>query len=127
MDNTINNAAPIQNAQAFNIQNQQAAQNPQKTAADLQKPQAVQENVKLYEQKTLSREKLSESIQQLNDQIQKFNRDLQFVADEGTGKRVVKVIDSNTGAVIRQIPPEEILRIMQNIDNMSGLIFNNKA
>ena len=127
MDNTINNAAPIQNAQAFNIQNQQAAQNPQKTAADLQKPQAVQENVKLYEQKTLSREKLSESIQQLNDQLQKFNRDLQFVADEGTGKRVVKVIDSNTGEVIRQIPPEEILRIMQNIDNMSGLIFNNKA
>ncbi|MBT4765482.1 MAG: flagellar protein FlaG [Methylococcales bacterium] len=127
MDNTINNAAPIQNAQAFNIQNQQAAQNPQKTAADLQKPQAVQESVKLYEQKNLSREKLSESIQQLNDQIQKFNRDLQFVADEGTGKRVVKVIDSNTGAVIRQIPPEEILRIMQNIDNMSGLIFNNKA
>lgn len=127
MDNTINNAAPIQNAQAFNIQNQQAAQNPQKTAADLQKPQAVQESVKLYEQKNLSREKLSESIQQLNDQLQKFNRDLQFVADEGTGKRVVKVIDSNTGAVIRQIPPEEILRIMQNIDNMSGLIFNNKA
>ncbi|MBT7969041.1 MAG: flagellar protein FlaG [Methylococcales bacterium] len=127
MDNTINNAAPIQNAQAFNIQNQQAAQNPQKTAADLQKPQAVQENVKLYEQKTLSREKLSESIQQLNDQLQKFNRDLQFVADEATGKRVVKVIDSNTGEVIRQIPPEEILRIMQNIDNMSGLIFNNKA
>ena len=127
MDNTINNAAPIQNAQAFNIQNQQAAQNPQKTAADLQKPQAVQENVKLYEQKTLSREKLSESIQQLNDQLQKFNRDLQFVADEATGKRVIKVIDSNTGALIRQIPPEEILRIMQNIDNMSGLIFNNKA
>ena len=127
MDNTINNAAPIQNAQAFNIQNQQAAQNPQKTAADLQKPQAVQESVKLYEQKNLSREELSKSIQQLNDQIQKFNRDLQFVADEGTGKRVVKVIDSNTGAVIRQIPPEEILRIMQNIDNMSGLIFNNKA
>lgn len=127
MDNTINNAAPIQNAQAFNIQNQQTAQNPQKTAADLQKPQAVQESVKLYEQKNLSREKLSESIQQLNDQLQKFNRDLQFVADEGTGKRVVKVIDSNTGAVIRQIPPEEILRIMQNIDNMSGLIFNNKA
>ena len=127
MDNTINNAAPIQNAQAFNIQNQQAAQNPQKTAADLQKPQAVQESVKLYEQKNLSREKLSESIQQLNDQLQKFNRDLQFVADEATGKRVVKVIDSNTGEVIRQIPPEEILRIMQNIDNMSGLIFNNKA
>ncbi|HIG91173.1 MAG: flagellar protein FlaG [Methylococcales bacterium] len=127
MDNTINNAAPIQNAPAFNIQNQQATQNPQKTAADLQKPQAVQESVKPYEQKNLSREKLSESIQQLNDQLQKFNRDLQFIADEATGKRVVKVIDSNTGALIRQIPPEEILRIMQNIDNMSGLIFNNKA
>ena len=127
MDNTINNAAPIQNAQAFNIQNQQTAQNPQKAAIDLQKPQAVQESVKLYEQKNLSREELSKSIQQLNDQIQKFNRDLQFVSDESTGKRVVKVIDSNTGAVIRQIPPEEILRIMQNIDNMSGLLFNNKA
>ena len=127
MENTINNAAPIQNSPAFNIQNQQAAQNPQKTAVDLQKPQAVQESVKLYEQKNLSREDLSQSIQQLNDQLQKFNRDLQFIADEATGKRVIKVIDSNTGALIRQIPPEEILRIMQNIDNMSGLLFNNKA
>jgi flagellar protein FlaG len=127
MNNTINNAAPIQNAQAFNIQNQQVAQNQQETAVDPKKPQVVQESVKLNEQQKLSREELSQSIQQLNDQIQKFNRDLQFVTDEATGKRVVKVIDRNTGALIRQIPPEEILRIMQNIDNMSGLIFNNKA
>ncbi len=128
MNNTINNPAPIQNAQTFSLQNQNIAQNQQQRSTDdLNEIQPVQENAKLYEQKKLSRDELSQSIQKLTDQIQKFNRDLQFVADEATGKRIVKVIDSNTGNVIRQIPPEEVLKIMQNIDNMSGLIFNNKV
>lgn len=128
MNNTINNAVPIQNPQTFNLQNQNIAQNQQQRSTDdLKEIQPAQENAKLYEQKKLSRDELTQSIQKLTDQIQKFNRDLQFVADEATGKRIVKVIDSNTGNVIRQIPPEEVLRIMQNIDNMSGLIFNNKV
>jgi len=128
MNNTINNPAPIQNAQTFSLQNQNIAQNQQQRSTDdLNEIQPVQENAKLYEQKKLSRDELSQSIQKLTDQIQKFNRDLQFVADEATGKRIVKVIDSNTGNVIRQIPTEEVLKIMQNIDNMSGLIFNNKV
>ena len=128
MNNTINNPAPIQNAQTFSLQNQNIAQNQQQRSTDdLNEIQPVQENAKLYEQKKLSRDELSQSIQKLTDQIQKFNRDLQFVADEATGKRIVKVIDSNTGNVIRQIPPEEVLKIMQNIDNMSGLIFNKKV
>jgi len=128
MNNTINNPAPIQNAQTFSLQNQNIAQNQQQRSTDdLNEIQPVQENAKLYEQKKLSRDELSQSIQKLTDQIQKFNRDLQFVADEATGKLIVKVIDSNTGNVIRQIPPEEVLKIMQNIDNMSGLIFNNKV
>ena len=37
------------------------------------------------------------------------NVHLSFVFDEATGQKAVNVIDNETGEVIRQIPPDEIL------------------
>lgn len=40
---------------------------------------------------------------------QYVRRDLNFSLDEGTGRTVVKVIDSESNEVVRQIPSEEML------------------
>jgi uncharacterized FlaG/YvyC family protein len=40
---------------------------------------------------------------------------------------VVRVSNSSTGELIRQMPSVEALKAMQNIDQMMGLIFNQKT
>jgi flagellar protein FlaG len=53
------------------------------------------------------------AVVKLNDYAQSVSRQLQFSVDEESGKTIVKVIDAETGETIRDIPPEEILK-MQN-------------
>jgi flagellar protein FlaG len=52
---------------------------------------------------------------------------LNFSIDDATKSLVVKVIDSETEKVIRQIPPEEILAIRARIQELLGAIFDKEA
>ncbi len=63
----------------------------------------------------LSQEALEKVVSQLNAYIQNTQRDMNFSVDEVTGRVVVKVIDSATEEVIRQIPSEEMLAISRHL------------
>lgn len=67
----------------------------------------------LPEQQVQSSEvaKVEQAVSQVNEFVQSLSRDLQFMVDEDSGRTVIKVLDTQTKEVIRQIPPEEMLRI----------------
>jgi flagellar protein FlaG len=48
------------------------------------------------------------------------NRSVEFTTDTESGAQVVKVVDSDSGDVIRQIPAEELLSFMRNLTRMLG-------
>jgi flagellar protein FlaG len=52
---------------------------------------------------------------------------LQFSLDDQTGKTVVRVVDSETGELIRQIPSEELMEIARALDKMQGLLLKQSA
>ena len=60
-------------------------------------------------------ENIHESVGQLNDAIQNVRRELHFTVDDGTGKTIIRVIDSNTQEVVRQIPAEEVLALLAHM------------
>jgi flagellar protein FlaG len=73
-------------------------------------------------------EKLVEAVvTRISDFVQNFQRDLQFTVDKDSGRTVIKVIDSETEKLIRQIPAEETLRIARNLDSPESLIFREQA
>lgn len=75
-----------------------------------------------------SEEDLQESLQKLNEAVQVYRKsNLQFTIDKDTSATVVKVIDSETDQVIRQIPSEDALRIAKAIDDFKGLLLQDKA
>lgn len=55
------------------------------------------------------------------------SRRLSIAQDEATGRFVYRVIDINTGEVIRQYPPDEILKIVAQIRQASGLVLDANA
>ena len=58
------------------------------------------------------------------------NKDLQFQVDDVTKQVIVKVVDSKTGEVVRQIPTVEMLdfiRAMKEQETNSGKLYQAKA
>lgn len=72
-------------------------------------------------------EKVEAAVSQISDFVQNFQRDLQFSIDEDSDRLVVKVVDSETQEVIRQIPSEEMLRIARKLDSTESLILREQA
>lgn len=76
------------------------------------------------EKTIISGDDLVKAIEQLNQRMRKFDRNVSFSLDKSTGKDVVRVVNSNNGEVIRQLPNEEKLNFIRNLDSMMGLIFD---
>jgi len=77
--------------------------------------------------KVPSPEEVKGAVEMINKAIQALARDLRFSMDEDTKSTVVKVVDSNTGEVIRQFPTEEVLQIAKALDKWQGMLIRQKA
>jgi flagellar protein FlaG len=70
-------------------------------------------------------------IEAAAEKIQSFansmGRGLNFVVDSSSGKAVIRVTDPSTNATIRQIPPEESLRLARMVDYLASLLVSQRA
>jgi len=67
-----------------------------------------------------------EAIEKANKAIMGSIRRFEFSIHEGTKEIMVKVIDSETNEVIREIPPEKILDMIAKIWEMAGLFVDER-
>ena len=51
------------------------------------------------------------AARQVNDFVKQLDRNLEFAVDESSGRVIITVREPETGKIIRQIPPEELLVI----------------
>ncbi len=70
---------------------------------------------------------VKEAVSRLNNYVQALRRDLQFRVDENSNRVIVTVVDSESGEVIRQIPSEEVLAAVHNLQQAHGLLVNTRA
>jgi flagellar protein FlaG len=73
-----------------------------------------------------SRRNLEETSKQLNEQMRRNSRDLSFSVDDVANK-VVLTVKNKEGEVVRQIPNEAALRVAHNMDNVKGLMQDEKS
>lgn len=76
-----------------------------------------------------SNQSLEETVTQINDYVQSIQRELQFSIDDESGETVVKVIEKATNEVVRQIPAEDLMETLKNLNQnaTAGIMFNNQA
>ena len=53
--------------------------------------------------------------------------ELKISIDDDLGVQVVKIMDTSTDQVIRQIPSEEMLELAKSLDKVLGLLVRDKA
>ncbi|HEY8417197.1 MAG TPA: flagellar protein FlaG [Limnochordales bacterium] len=63
----------------------------------------------------------------LNRTLEAVDKRLKFLVHEETDRIYVKVIDEETGEVIREIPPEKILDLVGHIQKLIGLLIDEWA
>ena len=117
-------AVPIESAKPAPRQEPVQVVDTEMAIAEATKPR---ENIRVNTQSVMSEQDLSIAIQSLNDMMSALDRNINFSVDPGTGKDVVRVTDTNTGKTIRQIPAQETLTFIQNLDRMVGLLFDSKT
>lgn len=83
--------------------------------------------VQIAEQQASSAQ-LRNAADNINKILKQSNKNLEFSVDTGTQKPVVKLIDTDTGDLIRQYPTEEMLAISSAIDQFQqGVLLKQKA
>jgi len=71
-------------------------------------------------QKQPDREAVERALQEVKKAVDPMARNLQFSIDEDTGRTIVRIVDTATKEVIRQIPSEEVLAIAKALDRANG-------
>lgn len=56
--------------------------------------------------------------------LKRLNTELRFEVDNESRQVKVKIVDPDTGEVIRQIPSEEILAIRKRMEDLVGVLYN---
>ncbi len=74
----------------------------------------------------MSEKALIEAIERANKAIIGTKREFEYVKHEVINAFTVKVINSETKEVIREIPPEKILDLVANLMELAGVLVDEK-
>lgn len=72
-------------------------------------------------------EKVHKAAEVIGRAMQTYARNLQFSVDDSSGETVVRVVDVETGNVVRQMPSQEALDIARAVDHLQGLLLRQQA
>ncbi|EUJ10203.1 flagellar protein FlaG [Methylophilaceae bacterium 11] len=75
----------------------------------------------------LDRATLTGAVKKLNDYVAPALQTIQFSIDQESERIVVKVVDTATQKVLRQIPNEEVMAITKTLDKLQGLVIRQTA
>jgi len=70
---------------------------------------------------------VSSAVALINRAAKSLTNTVQLVMDERSEHPIVKVVDSETGQLIRQIPNEEVLELRSALDRISGMLIHRTA
>ncbi|WP_338765782.1 flagellar protein FlaG [Massilia sp. METH4] len=71
------------------------------------------------------KDELAAAVSKLNESV--HEQSISFEIDEESKRTIVKVIDTHTKEVVRQMPTEEALQIAKSLDKAFGLLIRQQA
>jgi len=122
-------APPVQSSGLVQAPPKKDPQSGESVSAVSKAPEARQ--VKLPEHKDLNdpetKQEISNAVKDINNFFQMAQRSLGFSMDEASGHMVMQIKDTKTNEVIRQIPGEDVLKLVKRLDDVTGVLFKAQA
>lgn len=77
-------------------------------------------------EESITKEQLEKAVSEANNHIVGVNAQFEYRIHEGTDRIMVKLIDTESHDVIREIPPEKMLDMVAEIWKRVGLVIDNQ-
>jgi flagellar protein FlaG len=91
-----------------------------------QKPIIIETNPERHGYKD-NREELDKAVENTNRVIFKDNEKFEFRVHERTGRLMVKLVNTETDEIIKEIPPEKILDLVASIWDLVGILVDERG
>lgn len=75
----------------------------------------------------VSADQVQKALNEINKVLCGLSISVQFQVDPNYKEVIIKVVDQDTGKVIRQFPSEDVVRISKAMDRLTGLLIEHKA
>ena len=108
-----------------NVTDAQSVQQIQK--AQIQQDQAAQANTEQKTSKTASQEDMNQLIDQLNKSLNPFNTTLKFGFDDSSEDFYVSVVETKSNRMLRRFPIEQAEALLPKMQEVNGLLFDQKG
>lgn len=89
-------------------------------------PGANQQGAKFERTDTNQKEQLEQAVNMMNDLLDNQRKTSKFVFHEGLNKYYVKLVDSETEEIIKEIPSERLLDAFYEMQKLAGMIVDEK-
>ncbi|MBM7059568.1 flagellar protein FlaG [Pseudomonas sp. UL073] len=73
------------------------------------------------------KDSLGAAVANMSSFAQSVQRNLNFSIDDASGEVVIKVMDRDSGEMVRQIPSEDALRLAEQLEELRSLMFEARA
>ena len=87
----------------------------ERTRQESQQPQSTPQENKVQPE---------EILQQIKALTENGVYSVRFEKDSNSSQMIVKIVDSTTNEIVRQIPPEELINLSKRLNELSGNIVN---
>ena len=77
-------------------------------------------------EENVTNDQLEKAVNKANEHLLGVNAQFQYRIHEGTDRIMVKLIDTESHSIIREIPPEKMLDIVAEIWKRVGLVIDNQ-
>jgi flagellar protein FlaG len=91
------------------------------SASAAPRPKPVQIDLPGAPAVTINEDKLNKQVEALNDAFKAADAHLQFSVHKGSNDIVIKLVDDTTQQVIREIPSEKFLELVDSLQKIVGL------
>jgi flagellar protein FlaG len=114
---------PHRNVNSMNVKNVQTESLKQ---LQLNVEKASEEPKKQQEDLDLS--KAMDSLKKTFERLSRFFKtEAQFTIERELNMIIIKIKDRDTGEIVRQIPPEVAVKIAKNLQELMGILFDEKV
>lgn len=88
---------------------------------------ALDEKAQRQQGAVMSVEDAGKMVKDIQDRLDSMGNRLNFSLREDPNAVVVQVTDRESGELVKQFPPEEVLDLRKKLDELVGLLFDGKA
>jgi flagellar protein FlaG len=75
----------------------------------------------------VNKKELDQALARVREVFQKADSRVEFSVDPELGRVIVKIMDGESGTVIRQIPQQEVLDLAKCLETPTGLLLHHKV